>query len=129
MPEPRQSTSSELLLSPFPVRGSQRRVTGRLGFGRPLTLNIATLSRTGLKGGSVVPLRDVLRSLYWRLRRPAARGRVTFHQVAARCRLLCSPNLLLCRRCTRTVALRNIHPPKLLRPYHAAGVSLASSYL
>ena len=57
-------SSSELLLSPFPVGGDQRCVTGRLGFGRPLTLHVAALSQPGLKGGSVVPLRDVLRSLY-----------------------------------------------------------------
>jgi hypothetical protein len=56
-------SSSELLLSPFPVEGSQCRVTGRLGLGRPLTLNVATLSQSSLKGGSVVPLRGVLRSL------------------------------------------------------------------
>ncbi|MFN9899307.1 MAG: hypothetical protein ACK55Z_11050, partial [bacterium] len=51
----------ELLLTPFPVGGDQRCVTGRLGVGRPLTLHVAALPQLGLKGGSVVPLRDTLR--------------------------------------------------------------------
>jgi hypothetical protein len=91
-----------------------------LGAGRPLTLHVAALPQPGLKGGSVVPLRDTLRGLCRRLRRLAAHRRVPFHQVTARCRPL------LCRGCTRTAALRSIHPLKLPRPYHAAGVSAPS---
>jgi hypothetical protein len=113
-------SSFELLLSPFPVGGDQRCVTGRLGVDRPLTLHVAALPQPGLEEGSVVPLRDTLRSLCRRLRRPAAHRRVTFHQVTARCRPL------LCRECTRTAALCSIHLLKLLRPYHAAGVSAPS---
>jgi hypothetical protein len=103
-------------MSPFPVESSQRRVTSCLGLGCSLTLDVDALSQPGLKGGSVVPLRGVLRSLCWRLWCRAASRRVAFPQVAAGGCLLCSPNLLLCRRCACTFALRNIHPPKLYVP-------------